>query len=184
MNIKTQQIVNDKTGEVIYENNSVVPELFNAEGYYFWNKKAQSRQFTEIALPLQTYEDKGIFTDLCRLHLYDSSNFLEVKSGKTVRPFTVKDLSEMLDVSIRQAQRRLKVLLDSGVLAWLTIEIKGYKEEWLVVNPLYFVSGKRINDTLYKLFRNDLNKYLSKYAISEFEKRVSIMNNNNNGEFI
>jgi len=172
MDIRTQQIVNGKTGEVVYENSGYVPELFNQEGYYFWNKKSQSRQFTEIALPLDSYEDKGIFTDLCRLHLYDSSNFLEVKSGKGSRPFTVKDLSEMLGVSMRQAQRRLRVLLDSGVLALLTIKLKESSEEWLVVNPLYFVSGKRINDTLYKLFRKDLDKYLSHYAKQEFAKRI------------
>lgn len=36
----------------------------------------------------------------------------------------------------------------------------------------HFVSGKRINDTLYKLFRKDLDSYLFPYAKQEFAKRI------------
>ncbi len=179
MDTKTEQIINNKTGEVVYEKTSYMPELFNENGYYFWKKKAQSRQFTGIALPLESFEEEGIFGRLCRLYLSDNSNFLEVAHRGSVRPFNLNDLATMMNVSIRQAQRRLKSFLDSGVLAKLTVELRDEKEEWLVVNPLYFVSGNRINDTLYKLFRNDLDKYLSPYARQEFAKRICKMNKEN-----
>jgi len=172
MDIKKEIVIDTKTGEVKYNKESFIPELFNENGYYFWNKKSQSRQFTGIALPLNSFEDEGIFGRLCRFHLSENSNFLEVKENRNCRPFNFKDFVKFLGVSERQAHRRFKRLLDSGVIARLTIEIKGYTEEWLVVNPLYFVSGKRINDTLYKLFRKDLDSYLSPYAKQEFAKRI------------
>ena len=172
MSTKREQIVNDETGEVVYEKKSYIPELFNEEGYYFWNKKSQSRQFTGIELPLKSYEDKGIFCDLCRLYIADGSNLLEIGNRRRVRPFDVHDLAKMLGVSERQARRRLNIFLESGVLAKVTLDVAGKQEEWLVVNPLYFVASKRINDTLYKLFRNQLSQYLSPYANNEFCNRL------------
>ena len=179
MEVRKEQVIDAMTGEVKYSKDSYVPELFNENGYYFWNKKAQSRQFTGVALPLDNFEDEGIFARLCRFHLSENSNLLEVRENRTCRPFTFEDFVKFLGVAERQAHRRFRKLLDSGVIARLTIKIKDSSEEWLVVNPLYFVSGKRINDTLYKLFRNDLDKYLSPYAKQEFAKRICKMNKEN-----
>jgi hypothetical protein len=172
MDVRREEIVNDRTGEVLYEKTSYIPELFNNDGYYFWKKKSQSRQFTGIELPLKNFEEEGIFGRMCRLYLSNNSNFLEVPGRNNIRPFDVDDLADMMNVSLRQAQRRLKSFLDSGVLAKLTVELRDSKEEWLVVNPLYFISGNRINDTLYKLFRKDLDNYLSPFAKKEFAKRI------------
>jgi DNA-binding Lrp family transcriptional regulator len=172
MNKRQETISSMKTGEVLYESFRYIPELFNEDGYYFWNKRRQSRQFTGIELPLKSYDEKGIFGDLCRLYLADGSNLLEIRSRNKCRPFNVTDLQNMLNVSHKQATRRLNSLLRSGVIANLTITIGDRKEDWLVVNPLYFVSGKRISDTLYKLFRHDLDPYLSVSAKMEFANRV------------
>lgn len=173
MSIKKEITYSEKTGEVSFEREYHVPELFNQNGYYFWCKKEQSRVFKNIALPDIGLDNEGVFSRLCRKYLAEGSNFLQVATKNSVRPFNLRDLAIELGVSEKQARRRLNVQLEYGLLATLTIESMGTKETWLVVNPLYCISGPRLSTTLYILFRKQLDEHLSNYAKSEFAKRVS-----------
>lgn len=171
---KEVNYIDDKTGEVLSSKKMLVQDWFTEEGYLFWCQKAQSRQFSGITMPNISYEAKGIFGEMCRLYLRSGDNLLEVKTKGGYRPFDLNDLEVLLGVSTKQAKRRLDLFLREKMLAILDLTIGGEKKTWYVVNPIYYIAGKRLSYTTYKLFRNELQNLLS-------DKTVKALESNNKG---
>lgn len=170
--IKRSEYFNEKTGEVSYSGKEYQDNLFTEEGYLFWCQKRQSRQFSDIPLPNISYEGKGIFSDLCKFFLRNGDNLLETKQNKAWRPFTLKDFSEMIGRGDKQTKRWMNLFLNEKMIATLTLKIGEELREWYVVNPLYYIAGKRMSYTVYKLFKKELDEHLSEFAKREFKKVI------------
>lgn len=169
---KRTEYTNEKTGEVYYSDNSYCDNIFTEEGYLFWCQKSQSRQFRDVPLPNISYEAKGIFADMCRHYLKNGDNLLEVKDGRAWRPFTLKDLSVMLGKSDKQTKRWMNLFLSNRMVCTISLKIGEETREWFVVNPLYYIAGKRLTYTMYKLFKKELDEYLNENVKAELSNII------------
>ena len=105
--------------------------------------------------------------------IYKDTNIIYYKKdGVLVRPATIEDISEMIDVNTRGTKEYLKRMMDKGIIAELTIETKNTKSSSYVFNPVYVNSMRYINTFVYSLFKPDIDNYLpqefiEKYALLE-----------------
>jgi hypothetical protein len=96
-------------------------------------------------------------------HLLPHSNVIGYRGNKGKKAMGVEQIGEVIGLQGRQAQRFLKKMMDSDVIAKRGMEY--------VMNPLYFLNGKTIEDELYWLFQAQLDTHLSAWVRDTYRKR-------------
>jgi len=167
--IKETRYFNEETAEMLNCKQKTVGNQFDDErGYLFWNRKYSSRQFSDVPFPKEmTDSEIGKYTKLAKC-IWRDSNMLAYRGNGGTKPHTLKTMAKILEISERQAERFIKKMMDSGLMAKGTFEVQGITEVFYFISPLYFFSGKRINSTLYMLFRQQLDPVFPSWVRSRF----------------
>lgn len=164
------QKINTTTGEVLTSYTKTAFSRFNEQGYLFFANKNYSRVFADIDIP-------DCFTDLevgriyrLKRYIQKNSNMLRIRTNSGYRPMNRNDIYKLCNLKERQGKAFISKMIRHGILADVTILCEGIKTKQLYINPLYFHNGKRINATLYNIFKLQLDKYLDKWVKEEFKQ--------------
>ena len=113
-------------------------------------------------------------------HIYKNTNIIYIKTSKTVyKPASIEDMSSILDISVRRTKEYIKRMIDIGIIARITLEIKDKEYVSYAFNPVFVNSCKYINNTLYLLFKPYIDKCCPQWIIDKYEEM-----NRNYGESI
>lgn len=167
--IKETRYIDEDSAELVSRKEKTVGSQFNDEtGYLFWNRKYSSRQFSDVPFPKElTDSEIGKYTKLAK-HIWKDSNMLAYRGNGGVKPHNIKTIAKVLDISERQSERFVKKMMDLGMMAKGTFEVQETVEVHYFISPLYFFSGKRINNTLYMLFRKQLDPVFPAWVRRKF----------------
>ena len=170
MDKATMLITDANTGEYRYQRVKLQDSLFDEYGGLFFYRQKQFRTFPMIEYHKDlTFTQIGVFDRLVRSFL-GAENFLliERKRGEFY-PLNNKDIQIFLQIKQCQtydyirAFKKYKLIKDY---------INAFGVKYYVVNPLYFISKKRMSYLLYYLFKDEISPYLSKSIKGEFDKRT------------
>jgi len=176
--LQKETIYYDDEQQLISKHRQWVDNRFDEEkGYTFWNQKHGSKQFSDVPFPDDmTDAEIGKLTRLAKC-IYKDSNMLAYRGNGGVKPHTLKTMAKELKITDRQAERFIKKMIKLEVMAKGKFEIGNTVEVHYFISPVYFFSGKRVNNTLYVLFRNQLDKVLPGWVRNRFvEQNSSIIN--------
>ena len=167
--IKTTTYTNEETAEVVNKKERTVGNQFDdGTGYLFWNRKYSSRQFSDVPFPKDmTDSEIGKYTKLAKC-IWRDSNMLAYRGNGGLKPHTIKTIAKVLEISERQSERFVRKMMESGLMAKGTFEVQQTIEVHYFISPLYFFSGKRINNTLYMLFRKQLDPVFPAWVRKKF----------------
>lgn len=96
-------------------------------------------------------------------HLLPETNVLGYRNSKGKQPMALDRIAVTIQTGERQTQRFIKKMMDLGLM-------KRNGQEY-VVNPLYFLNGKMISDSLYWLFQEELDLHLTAWVRDTYRKR-------------
>ena len=99
------------------------------------------------------------------------SNFLGYRSGGVLKPMGIKQIAKAIGTEERQTHRFIKKMTETGMVAKVTIDTEGSKRVLYLVNPLYFMNGRNINDLLYWAFQEQLDYYMPEWAKERYGER-------------
>lgn len=167
--LQKETLYYDDEKNLVNKRKQYVENRFDEEkGYLFWNQKHGVKQFSDVPFPSDmTDAEIGKITKLAKC-IYKDSNMLAYRGNGGIKPHNIKTIARELKITERQAERFLKKMIDLEVMAKGKFEIGGAVEVHYYISPVYFFSGKRINNTLYVLFRNQLDTVLPAWARARF----------------
>ena len=110
-----------------------------------------------------SYSDYGKFVDMLN-YFITYENTLEYRSnGKTIKR---KDLADFLDFkNVRSLDNFIRKLSNHKLL----MEAKKGGINYLFINPVYAQRNVKINATIFKLFKEDIEPFLNEYQIRYLE---------------
>jgi len=168
--VRETRHTNTTTGETYL---SVVRfDMFNDDGYAFLVKANYSRVFSGIRLPPDfTIMEFGRLYML-QAYIQQGSNMLVIRKR---RGMTAMDSDDILDaVRMKQggpARAFIKKLQDKGVIRVINfVDEHRKKQTQYYFNPIYFHNGKRINLTLYNLFKSSIDPFIAQWVKEEYER--------------
>lgn len=137
---------------------------FDENGYLFWNRKANVKTFIEVPLPEEfTWAERGRIHELKHYILKDNQ-FLVYRSGNTIKPITITEMSKVLDMSERQCKALIKKMKLSSIIKEISFDGLVY----FVFNPLYGFKEKRLSLNVFLFFQEEFKKVLPKWVIEKF----------------
>lgn len=169
--LRIQRIDRD-TGEIVQSREAEGINYFNDDGYLFMIRRGCTRVFQHIDLPA-TFSDAEV-GKLFRIKNYIQydSNMLVKRTRDGNRPMTKEEIIFVLNYQSRRGINFFNKLMREGVLAEVSIKCgRSKKRIQYYMNPLYFHNGKRLNVTLYNLFKTQLDPYLNQWVIEKFGKQ-------------
>lgn len=167
--MKYTYITDNATGEVYKTTISPSIDYVNDDGYLFWCNKLSTRTFNEIDLPESLSDAEiGKFYKICKM-IHNGTNFLEVKKRGYWKPATLADIAMRLNLRERQCKDYIAKLRQLHIIA--KFDSKDLQKSWYVVNPIYCFGGKRLNKTLFAIFRELLQELLPKFAVTFLEEK-------------
>ena len=170
MDIIKKQLVIGRTGEVCDLKDKHISDIFNEEGYKFFLKAQQLRVFSFVEFPKELTPAEGwAFFRIAQKMLIFEKNKLCCKYKMRPRPADYVDIASFLKIQERQAYRYMETFFRLGLMNTGYEGTAENKLKWIVVNPLYFMQGRRLSYFTYCLFIKQLNQVLPKYAIKTFE---------------
>ncbi len=162
-----------ETGEVIdqYKQTTYFPARFDEEKGYLWKVQSNgARMFSEVPFPEKmSMIDRGRMVTLAK-HIWSKTNMLGYRGHGGVRPYSVKQIGELIDLSPEQTERFLKRMYGLEMIKPVSVPFGERIEIQYYVNPLYFFSGNRLSLNLYALFHEELEKHLPDWVKEEFAK--------------
>lgn len=174
---KRFQIVNKKTGEVVYNVPlGYFPPRFDEErGYLFWNQKSQSAQYADVDFPAEmNMVDRGRLATLAK-RIWVNTNCIGKRcrnGSKQFEPCDLDDIGQIIGLSPRYAKEWLDKMIVLGVMALVEVTVENQRDTQYYINPIYYSSSDRLSLNLYLLFRRQLDRHLpewvrERYAESE-----------------
>ncbi len=100
------------------------------------------------------------------------TNVLGYRGNKGYKAMDIKQMGKAIGLQERQAYRFIKRMTDIGMVARSVTPVLGGHEVQYIVNPLYFMNGKTISDSLYKIFQDQLDKQLPAWVKETYRKRT------------
>jgi hypothetical protein len=169
LKIKKEIIYREKDGTVRMRKETIYPDKFDDElGYQFWVRKQAAKIFAGVPYPkAMSDSDIGKITRLAK-HMYRDSNILAYRGNGGMRPYDVAGIGKLIGLGERQAFRFVARMIKLGIMAKAQMEIGDNTEVHYFISPIYYFSGKRLNHTLYILFRDQLDKVLDPWVVQRF----------------
>jgi hypothetical protein len=162
--------------QLISKHRQYVDNRFDEEkGYLFWTQKTGIKQFSDVPFPEElTDAEIGKVTKLAKC-IYKDSNMLAYRGNGGIKPHTLKTIGKVLNITDRQTERFIKKMIKLRVMARGTFEIGDRSEIHYFISPIYFFTGKRLNNTLYVLFREDLDKNIPPWIRKRFIDQSGVL---------
>ena len=101
--------------------------------------------------------------------LIPNTNMLGYRGHKRNKPMNTVQIGEVIGLQERQAYRFMKKMVSVGMIKRINAPIMGGHELQYIVNPLYFMNGKFINDELFTTFNDELTIHLPKWVQDKFK---------------
>src|SRR5690606_18625310 len=92
------------------------------------------------------------------------ANFIGYRSDDVIKPMKPEQMGELIGTEKRQTYRFLKKMIDNGLMAKVTFETAGRKDTHYLINPLYFMNGRNLNDMLYWAFQKQLDCHIPEWS--------------------
>lgn len=161
----------------------------------FWDSKAKKYFFRPKTSFLKVYvpddsavpdlydaldeEPKDIGQIMLIMRHIDNDNMIQYrdKHNKQSTPANKKILYQMISKNPEVARRFVKKMMDKGIIRKWESEWEGGKIERFFINPLYTVRDKGISLNLYKLFKEELDLYLTDKAKKDLGTLLYYENN-------
>lgn len=158
-----KQVYDPITDEIVYQDvkEQKVDFWDRDKGYIFKGKS----YFTKCLDTETAYQICDSEKDFAKLMLLvgnldsNGGNFICVGKGESKRRATLEDISNKLDISIDTTQRFLKRMEEKSLIRKAK-RFNQFGEEYYlyVANPNLFIGEKRINDDVYFLFMDCIDK--------------------------
>lgn len=166
MNYKTITIMNED-GEVINDKTIKYKGRFdNKEGYAFWSGKNFVKCFSDVEYPKELTDSE--IGKLARLSkkIYSNTNMLGYRgNGSNPKPYTDKNISEILGLQLRQGRKFLNKMIKLGIMTkFISKESIEY-----YFSPVYFFSANRINIDMYSKCQEPLDKVLNDWVKERYQ---------------
>lgn len=148
-----------------------VGRFHETKGYslYAYGNTISGRKSVKFPSAL-TKNELGNMVLLSR-HLAMYSNALVYKSKDKYIPMKRKHIGKVIGLEERQASRFLSKMQKMKMIVKSDVPIMGGTEEQYLLNPLYFLNGKHINDHLYWTFQEQLDEILPKWVKEQYRER-------------
>ena len=169
--IKQVRFIDEKTGELLREKKRIVDAAFDEEkGYLFRVRKGGAKSFYDVNYPDEmTFAERGRLATLAK-KIWSNTNMLAYRGNGGVKPMTVEQIGEVIQLKPYQTRAFLRKMVRLGVMAKATIEVSGQKETQWYISPLYFFSSKYLPLNLYLLFRKQLDGVLPEWVKQKFSE--------------
>ena len=117
-------------------------------------------------------EEKGrIFILLAFL---GEDNILQKRSGKGYVPLTREDISNLLELKERTTREFLNKLIELNIIKY----IKYCEQKAYIVNPTYFMYGRRLTECMSCVYKEDIESTLKGYEEQEdFKRHFKVIKN-------
>jgi len=168
----SNNLVDSKTGELLYKYEKRGVERINEYGYLFKSNANKATTYSFISLPEELSD-----SDLGKVYrlknsIEKNSNMLRIRKSKGYYPMQRDDFEKIWGLKKRRTNGLLNKLINLGVIAKITIEVEFDVRVQFYMNPLYFHNGSRINPTLYNIFSEQLRPYFPQWVVDEFEREL------------
>jgi len=158
----------DKSGELIREKETKIPDRFNDDGYLVPYHKRGTKMFADIPFPERMTDNEiGKTARLSKL-MVSTSNMLGYRCRTGIKPYAEKQLIDIVGLSSYRGKEYISKMINIGIMQRNKRIIGEVESEEFYLNPAYFFAGKRIGLNLYLLFREHLDPVLSSWAKQEF----------------
>lgn len=172
--LEKRMIVTDKTTGEYTERKSIIADIFTGDGYLFMTHHGFVKSFRGIRLS----DVIGTGDDFRKIHLLAEqlsphTNVVMDESGNAPRPMTDMGMSDLFGCSLETIQKFISRMMKKEVLAQVTTKVGDASTLSYVINPLYFLAGKRLDYTLYYAFRDSIDPYLTAWARAGLMERAA-----------
>jgi hypothetical protein len=146
-------------------------DLFDtSKGYLLDFHQGGVRMFYDVNYPDEmTFAERGRLATLAK-KIWSNTNMLAYRGNGGVKPMTVEQIGEVIQLKPYQTRAFLRKMVRLGVMAKATIEVSGQKETQWYISPLYFFSSKYLPLNLYLLFRKQLDGVLPEWVKQKFSE--------------
>jgi hypothetical protein len=175
--LKRTSRTDTETGRILNESRQLYNVYDREKGYLFRANAYYVKSFNGIRLS-DTIKNKS---DLANAHIlseniYKDSNMIAYTRNRFVYPADVPEIAAMIDVCERRTKEFLVRMQQLGVVKKFIGTAGGITEVQYYINPLYYMSNKRIQPFMYMLFRDQLNPYLNKNAREWLNEAANLKN--------
>jgi hypothetical protein len=153
------------TGRIFSESKQFYNVYDREKGYLFRANSYYVKSFNGIRLS-DTIKNKA---DLANAHIlseniYKNTNMIAYTRNRFVYPADIPEIAAMIDVCERRTKEFMIRMQQLGVVKKFVGTAGNRTETQYYMNPLYYMSNKRIQPFMYMLFREQLDVYLTKDA--------------------
>lgn len=160
--------VNTETGEVVSNKQKYFADVLNEDGYKVPPHKLGAKLFANVAFPKEMTDGEiGKMTKLSKL-MISTSNMLGYRTRSTIKPYTEKEIIEIVKLSNKRGKEFLTKMIKLRVMQIVVRKYGDIEISEYYINPAYFFAGRRISLNLYLLFREHLDQILPKWVRIEF----------------
>jgi hypothetical protein len=166
-----------ETGQRLGDSKQLYNFYDREKGYLFRPNSYYVRSFTGIRLS-DTIKNKA---DLANAHIlseniYKDTNMIAYTRNRFVYPADVPQIAAMINVCERRTKEFLVRMQQLGVVKKFIGNTENRTEIQYYMNPLYYMSNKRLQPFMYMLFRDQLNPYLNKNAREWLNEAANLKN--------
>lgn len=129
-------------------------------------------RFSKEAGSNMSIEEKGrIFVLLAFL---GEDNMLQKRSGVGYVPLTREDIGKILGLKERSTREFLNKLADLNIIKY----VKYCEQKAYIVNPIYFMYGRRLTECMSYVYKEDIESTLKGYEEQEdFKRHFKVIRN-------
>lgn len=162
----------DDNGKKVMARTSKLRDKFHEErGFLMYYNGHTVNGLADISFPEAMSKTDIANIAILSRKLVVHSNFLGYRSGGVLKPMGIKQIAKVIGTEERQTHRFIKKMTETGIIAKVTIDTEGSKRNLYLVNPLYFMNGRNINDLLYWAFQEQLDYYMPEWAKERYGER-------------
>lgn len=162
----------DNNGEKVMSRTSKLRDKFDEEkGFLMYYNGHTVNGMVSIPFPDAMSKVDVANIALLSRYLIVHANFLGYRSNTTIKPMKAKQIGKVIGSEERQTFRFLKKMTEIGMMAKVTIDTDGVKRVHYLINPLYYMNGRNINDLLYWAFQEQLDYYMPEWAKERYAER-------------
>ncbi len=147
----------------------------NGYSLYAYGKTINTR--TTVSFPEGMNKNDIANMLLLSKHLMPNVNVLGYRTNKGNVPMKVKQIGDVIDTQDRQTRRFITKMTQLHLLKRKIVPVvvgeEVHKEVHYIINPLYFLNGKTISDSLYWTFNEELGEHLPQWVHDEYTKRAN-----------
>lgn len=176
----------ENTGEVFYNLTEIKENNLwkDGKGAITKNNNAHNKLYNKTKLS-DIIKDKRdlLSTYLCMENIFSNTNIIYKRVGNVYyRPASIEDISEIIGLDLKRTKTYLNKMVNQGIIAKSTIEIKNEKIISYIFNPVYINSCRFINASIYFLFKPYLDKYFPEWIQKQYDILINSKTEINNFE--